>query len=114
MLRISFRISNVAYRLFSVGLLGCLAIAACGPSTDLGSSDLDYIRTTVDLVTTRSALPVGTDSLTVLRTLDSLYARHHTTSKEYVEQTADLANDPPKAQKIFEAVRDSLKKTKRI
>ena len=95
-----------------IGVFAACAVIGCSESTDLGPTDVEYIRTTVDLVRTRSLLPAGTDSLAVKRAVDAVFVRHHTNASEYKSDAAKLGSDPQKAQKIIEAVRDSLKSLK--
>lgn len=94
----------------SLLLASLLLLVACGKSSDLSSDDMDYIRTSVDVLRARTALPLGTDSVTMQHALASVYARHNTTPAKYKAATVTLAEDAPRAQKMFEAIRDSLKR----
>ena len=91
-------------------LLLIAIVVGCSKSEELNSGDFDYIRTSVDLIRTRTALPPGTDSIVMQHSIDSVLRRHRTTPSEYKQRTNALAADAPRAQHIFEAIRDSLKR----
>lgn len=97
------------YKVLLLAFCWAAAFAGCSQPAGIGTSEVEYIRTTVDLVRARNNLPPGTDSLSVRRTIDAVLSRHHTTSSQYNLLSRTLADDPEKAQKVFEAVRDSLK-----
>jgi hypothetical protein len=82
----------------------------CGKPNDLSSDDIDYIRTSVDLTHTRMLWTAGADSAVVLHALDSIYRLHHTSKSQFRAASGALADDPAHAQKVFEAIGDSLKK----
>lgn len=87
-----------------------LLLVACAKPTDFSATDIEYIRTATDLTHMRMLWTTGADSMTVRHALDSIYQLHHTARAAFREASATLAEDPAHAQKVFEAIRDSLKK----
>ncbi len=92
------------FALLAICLLGC------SDHPKLSSQDLDYVQTTVDLLRTRANFIPAQDSLSIKRSLDSIYRKHHTSAAEYQAQTLALSNDPKQAEAIFNAINDSISK----
>lgn len=91
-------------------VLFVLCVTSCSGKPSLNSSDMNFIRTTVDLLKTRANFAVAEDSSHVKYSLDSAYRRHHTSAVEYRSQTASLADDPKHAEAVFAAINDSISK----
>ena len=85
-----------------------LSVLSCNGKPSLYSDDVEYIRTTIDLMRTRANFGPETDSAHTKMSLDSVYRRHHTTRETYTKQTASLANDPKHAELVITAINDSV------
>jgi hypothetical protein len=84
------------------------ALASCKETPGLSVADQEYVHVSVDLIRSRSVAP-PVDSAQIQVRLDSLYRRNHTSAAAYRAASQRLADDPAHAQKVFEAIRDSLK-----
>ncbi len=91
-----------------IPILFCLA--ACGGKSSLNTADQDYVRTSIDLIRTRASFTVNQDSLAIERSLDSVYARHHTSAKQYQDETVALSSDRDRTAAIFAAINESIGK----
>jgi hypothetical protein len=85
-------------------------VCSCSGKPSLNSSDIEYVRTTLDLLHTRAQFIPTEDSVSVERSLDSVYRKHHTSATEYKAQTLSLADEPKRAEVIFNAINDSIGK----
>ena len=91
-------------------LLLSLIIIGCSGKTSLNDADKEYVRTTLDLLKTRSNFSVQEDSNAVKRSLDSVYKRHHTSAGEYKKETESFSTDRDRTAAIFSAINDSIGK----
>ena len=90
-----------------------ITMIGCEKKSSLASDDIEYVRTTVDLLRTRAALSMTTDSLPVdsvrvKSALDSVYRLHRTTREAFLNWSTHLADDPKHAAAFYEAVNDSI------
>ncbi|HEY3873983.1 MAG TPA: hypothetical protein VGM92_00770 [Candidatus Kapabacteria bacterium] len=86
------------------------ASISCGGKTSLSSTDQDYVNITLDLLRTRAAFAPGIDSIRIMRSLDSVYTRHHTTLVEYKKESSALSEDRDRTAAVFNAINDSIGK----
>jgi hypothetical protein len=91
-------------------VLPVLFVTACGGKPSLNSAETEYVKTTLDLLRTRANFLPAEDSVSIKRSLDSVYRRHHTSAVEYQAQTVSRSNDPDRTGVIFAAINDSIGK----
>lgn len=84
-----------------------IAAISCSKKPSLSSEDVEYVRTSVDLMRIRASMAPGTDSATVKYKVDSVCHVHHTTRGGYLTYTKEIGSDPKRADMIYNAINDS-------
>ena len=93
---------------FIVSCILAFGLWGCAKKPGMNSSDVEYVKLSLDLMRTRTAVDTTLDSSARLAKFAKVFTKHQTSKADYLKASEGLASEPARATAVYNALRDSL------